>query len=107
MMCGRKAGDFIDITITSCPPEVNLAYSLAVGLPHFPNGNFLLRFTLATLAPALRWPTSATRRSSAPTSLMRPTVNIWRFEIVFSKKLLIQLQHPACLRTKGPFTSSP
>ena len=23
-MCGRKAGDFIDITITSCPPEVSL-----------------------------------------------------------------------------------
>ena len=68
-----------------------MAYSLAVDLQ---NGNFLLRFTLATLAPVLRWPTSATRRSSARTSLMRPTANIWRFEIVFSKIYFIQLQHP-------------
>ena len=72
VMCGRNPGDFIDITITSCPPEVRCCLIITINI------TLCYRCTPATLVPALPWPTSATPRSSAWTSRTRPTANILR-----------------------------
>ena len=72
VMCGRDPGDFIDITITSCPPEVRCCLIITINI------TLCYRCTPATLVPALPWPTSATPRSSAWTSRTRPTANILR-----------------------------